>query len=78
MKPYRDTDGDSGVEAYQYGDDWIEVRFDAGQHRNYRYDAARMGQHHIDSMKHLADAGDGLNGYINRHREVAKGYSRRW
>jgi hypothetical protein len=29
-------------------------------------------------MKKLADAGDGLNAYINTHRDVAKGYSKRW
>lgn len=78
MKPYRNTDGDSGVEAYDYGDDWIEVRFAAGVTRNYRYDAATIGQPHIEMMKRLADSGDGLNAYINTHRDVAKGYSNRW
>jgi hypothetical protein len=78
MKPYRDTNGDSGVEAYDYGNDWIDVRFGAGSTRNYRYESAKIGQSHIETMKRLADAGDGLNAYINTHRDVAKGYSKRW
>jgi hypothetical protein len=78
MKSYRDINGDSGVAAYEYGEDWIEVRFSAGSTRNYRYESAKIGQPHIETMKRLADAGDGLNAYINTHRDVAKGYSKRW
>jgi hypothetical protein len=78
MPIYRDTDGDSGVVSYEYGPDWIEVQFGAGSYRNYRYEASGVGQSRIDTMKRLADAGEGLNAYINTNRGVAKGYSRRW
>ncbi len=78
MTPYKDTNRDSGIEAYEYGDDWITVKFDAGSHRHYKYQASKIGQAHIDRMKKLADSGNGLNSYINTHRDVQKGYSDRW
>lgn len=73
MKAYRDTDRDSGVVAYEYGDDWIAVQFRHGG--TYTYRASRIGAHHLSAMKRLADSGDGLNAYINSHPEVKKGYS---
>ncbi len=73
MPRYRDTDQDSGVVAYEYGDDWIEVEFRSGTERFYRYEASRAGNHHIQEMKRLAEAGDGLNSYINKN--VRNGYS---
>lgn len=76
MKPYRNTDGDSGVAAYDYGEGWIHVRFSDGV--TYEYKASKIGEHHIASMQRLADSGDGLNAYINLHPAVARGYSRKW
>jgi len=73
MKPYRDTDGDSGILAYDYGDDWIRVQFKHGG--TYEYRAAGVGTSHLSTMKRLADSGDGLNAYINTNPEVKKGYS---
>lgn len=63
MKIYKDIDGDSGVVAYEYGNDYIRVQFKTGSPYTYNYDSA--GRHHIEKMKELADAGDGLNAYIN-------------
>ncbi len=74
MKAYRDTDGDSGIVAYDYGDDWISVRFSTG--KVYTYHASKIGAGHLSAMKSLADSGNGLNAYINTHREVKFGYSR--
>ena len=76
MTTYKNTDGDSGIAAYEYGDGWIHVQFSDGS--NYEYQAAKIGSAHIAAMQRLADSGSGLNAYINTHRDVAKGYSRKW
>lgn len=54
MKIYKDIDGDSGVVAYEYGNDYIRVQFKTGSPYTYNYDSA--GRHHIEKMKELADA----------------------
>lgn len=64
MKRYRSADS-SGVAAYDYGPDWIVIRFQRGG--TYRYDAHHPGAPHVIEMQRLADAGEGLNTYINRH-----------
>jgi hypothetical protein len=73
MKPYRDIDRDSGVSAYEYGDDWISVQFKHGG--TYTYRSSRIGAAHIATMKRLADSGEGLNAYIINNHDVKKGYS---
>jgi hypothetical protein len=76
MKPYKDIDNDSGVSAYEYEEGWIHIKFSDG--KNYEYKAEKIGSHHICAMQKLADSGEGLNAYINEHRTVLKGYSRKW
>lgn len=73
MKAYRDINGDSGISAYDYSDDWITVQFKHGG--TYDYRASGIGSVHLNNMKRLADAGDGLNAYINTHPEVKNGWS---
>jgi hypothetical protein len=73
MKTYTDIDHDSGVSAYEYGDNWIHVQFSTGAIYEYTYASAE--QSNIEKMKRLADAGDGLNAFINTN--VKKLYSRR-
>lgn len=73
MNVYRDINGDSGISAYNYGDDWISVQFKDG--KTYEYRSSKIGQTHITSMKKLADAGDGLNSYIMRNPTVKNGWS---
>ena len=73
MKAYKDINGDSGISAYDYGDDWINVRFKDG--KTYEYQASKIGQAHITAMRTLADASDGLNSYIMRHPIVKNGWS---
>lgn len=75
MKAYMDTDGDSGISAYDYGDDWIKVLFKGGQ--TYEYQASKIGQANINTMKALADAGDGLNSFIMLNPTVKNGWSRK-
>lgn len=65
MKRYRGGHGDSGVSAYECGPDWIRIRFHHGG--IYRYDARHPGLEHVIEMQCLAEAGSGLNTYINRH-----------
>ncbi|MEN1958140.1 hypothetical protein [Luteimonas changyuni] len=55
---------DSGVAAYDAGPGWIVIRFHHGG--TYRYDDRHPGAEHVLEMQRLADAGDGLNTYINR------------
>ncbi|MES2598229.1 MAG: hypothetical protein V4662_23040 [Verrucomicrobiota bacterium] len=76
MKPYKDTDGNSGISAYRCGDGWIRVRFKEGG--TYEYRAAEIGAAHLKAMKRLAEAGKGLTTYINANSRVRDGYSRRW
>lgn len=73
MPIYRNIDGDSGTARYEYGSDWIEVEFERGAARIYRYTYLSAGSTHVEKMKSLADAGEGLNAYINGH--VSKLYA---
>jgi hypothetical protein len=73
MKAYKDINGDSGVTAYDYGDDWIRVQFKDG--KSYEYLASKIGKTHISAMRALADDGDGLNSYIMRSPTVKNGWS---
>lgn len=65
MKRYRDRNGDSGIARYEYGPDWIRLEFKTGS--AYEYTRESAGAEHIEAMKRLADSGDGLNAYLNRH-----------
>lgn len=71
MPLYRDINGDSGVRAYELGDGTITVHFEKGG--SYVYTNASAGAHHIVEMQRLAQLGDGLNAYINKH--VRKNYA---
>ena len=73
MKAYQDINGDSGVSAYDCGDDWIKVQFKHGG--TYEYKASKIGAAHISTMKRLASSGDGLNAYINTNQDVRSGWS---
>lgn len=63
MKTYQDIDRDSGVIAYDYGPDWIHVRF--SDLATYRYTYKSAGAGNVEEMKRLADSGEGLNAFIN-------------
>jgi hypothetical protein len=71
--PYSDRSGASGVAAYALGDDFIDLWFRDGG--GYRYDASAPGPKHVDAMKRLAEAGQGLATYVNRH--VRENYARK-
>lgn len=65
VKRYKNLDGDSGVAAYEIGDDSILVQFKSGA--SYAYTYASAGRSNIEHMKRLAVAGEGLSTFISRH-----------
>lgn len=65
MAIYKNVSGSSGVESYEVGTDFIEVKFKAGAFRFYKYTYISAGQAHVEEMKKLAAIGHGLNAYIN-------------
>ncbi len=73
MPIYKDTDGDSGVHSYEFGEGWIDVTFTKGG--SYRYDESSPGSGHVHAMIQLAEAGNGLNAYINKH--VRKNFAKK-
>jgi hypothetical protein len=65
MQPYGRPGQAQGVTAYDSGPDFIRIEFVDGS--LYRYDASRPGWAHVAKMKMLAERGEGLTTYINRH-----------
>ena len=72
MTPYGNLSGDSGVAAYEIGDDLIKVQFRYSP-KYYIYDSAKPGSSHVQQMQRFAIAGRGLSTYISQH--VKKNYS---
>ena len=70
LQNYKNLGGDSGVEKFEIGDDWIRVIFDSGV--EYLYTAHSAGSENIIEMKRLAHQGEGLNSFIMLN--VAKDY----
>ncbi len=66
MTRYKNLSGDSGVDEYDPGDDFIKVRF-KGSTIIYVYTFASAGESHISEMKRLASIGQGLATYIAQH-----------
>ncbi|MDQ0141620.1 hypothetical protein [Cupriavidus necator] len=64
MEPYRNLSGQSGVVAYELGQDHIRVQFDNG--RVYTYDYQSTGRSQVEQMKRLATAGRGLCSFISQ------------
>jgi hypothetical protein len=75
MKRYQNLSGDSGVDAYEIGEDFIKVRFRQGA--VYWYTGEGVGARHLAELKRLALSGRGLGTYISRHAEVREGYARK-
>ncbi len=72
MKPYRNAG--SGITGYEYSDRWIHIRFASAA--VHAYTKGRIGAKHLAALKKLADAGDGLNTYINKNPRVKNGSTR--
>jgi hypothetical protein len=66
MRPYLNINGDSNVEEYDPGTDYIDVKF-KGAAKVYRYFYISAGQENVEQMKILAQRGTGLNSFIRRN-----------
>ena len=66
MTPYKNLGIDSNVESYQIFDNLIKVKF-KGTAKIYLYSYIGATKFHVDNMKKLAIAGNGLNSYINKY-----------
>ena len=71
MIQYKNLSAESGILAYESGDDFIRIQFQDKE--VYLYTNESSGKEHIDQMKILAEKGRGLNTYINQH--VRKNYA---
>lgn len=61
---YKNIDGDSNVESYEIGVDYIAVKFYKTS-KIYVYSYHSAGRENVETMKKFAVSGDGLNAYIN-------------
>lgn len=66
MMPYKNLGRDSNVESYEIHESFIKVKF-KGTPKVYTYSNIYATMQHVDNMKVLAEAGKGLNAYINKH-----------
>jgi len=73
MELYANRSGNSGVFAFEIGQNYIVVTFTSGSVYEYTYSSA--GVDNIESMKAYALSGAGLNSFIQRY--VRKKYSNR-
>lgn len=76
MASYLNLNGNSGINEYDIGIDYIVVHFKNGKERHYRYDYATTGAAKVEEMKKLAKQGFGLNSYINT--SVKKNFASKW
>ena len=73
MPGYANLGGDSGVASYETAPDSITVTFK--DRASYLYNYAVTGSSNVEHMKTLANAGQGLNAFINTY--VRKLYARK-
>jgi hypothetical protein len=71
MERYANLGRDSNVAAYEWGVGSITVQFNDGS--VYLYTSESAGPANIAEMRRLAQAGQGLGGFINRF--VSKGHA---
>ena len=63
MTRYANLNGNSNVEAYEIGSDYIAVKFYRTA-KIYRYTYASAGRSNVEQAKKLAKSGSGLNSFI--------------
>lgn len=79
MIDYKNLSGQSNVESFEIGENFIVVRFKTvGKDgcSTYKYSYASAEQDNIEQMKILANQGFGLNSFINI--KVRKLYKNKW
>jgi hypothetical protein len=65
VKAYGNKAGNSGVQAYETGADFILVKF-AGRRKPYTYSTRSTSAANVEKMKELAQAGEGLSTFISQ------------
>jgi len=65
LRRYRNRGRNSGVSAYETGEDYIKIEFVDGD--LYLYTDASAGPETIARMKQLAASGEGLSTFISQH-----------
>jgi hypothetical protein len=65
MAPYANSNGNSGITAYEIQRDAIVIEFRHGGRYIYDYDTT--GREHVEEMKVLALEGRGLATYISKN-----------
>lgn len=65
LRRYKNRHHDSGVTAYEIGDDYIKVEFADGPLYLYTHDVP--GPREVEQMKKLAMEGKGLSTFISRN-----------
>jgi hypothetical protein len=63
---YKSRNPNAGVYSFEFLPDAIILEFIDRQYR-YLYNAARPGREHVNEMKRLALAREGLTTYVNQH-----------
>ena len=76
MNQYLNKSGESGIEYYEIGLDYIIVTFKSGKIRNYLYNYNSAGKDFVENMKVLAENGIGLNSFINKY--IKGNYDSKW
>src|SRR4051794_15377806 len=61
VEPYLDLSGNSGVQGYEIGPDFIRVQFRDGDSYLYTYES--VGRNNVEHMKWLAVAGKELSSF---------------
>ena len=64
MTEYLNLNGNSGIVAYEIRYNEIDIQFGGGA--TYTYAKKHIGDANFEAMKTLAEAGVGLNAFINR------------
>ena len=65
---YLNRSGNSGVTAYEIGEDYIWVEFVGGA--RYLYTRCGVGSNRLAAMQELALDGQGLSSFIGRHQDL--------
>jgi hypothetical protein len=73
MEKYKNRKGDSGVQSYEIGSDFIIVQF--VNDGSYLYNHEIPGSSHVERMKKLAVKGKGLSTYISTN--IKKRYAKK-
>ena len=73
MQRYKNINGNSGIQSYEIGSNYIKVIFKTSP-TIYIYSTSKITKQHIEKMEALVRTGKGLGTYISQHPEVRDHY----